>query len=435
MKINKTFRVGTLLAATSITLVACGAGSQTSGQDAASSACDFTNPDSQTSVNVLAYNSSAIDPFTDAMVNSCSKDNIEVRHEPIDFAGQVQRTQATLGTDSGTYDIIETYGFILPGLAEQDKLVPLDDLFDTYSDQYVLDEISDDLKDRMTYDGQLWAVPMQAQAFTFVYRQDVFDELGIEVPTTFAEMETAAQTIRDSGKMQNPLALPFLSSSDIGTAYVAALGSLGKQYVDVDTGRPNFDSPESRTALESLKSLTQYMDPQVLTFDQPKVQQQLFNDQAAMAIMFSGRMVDLLDSNQTTLSEQFAFAAPPSVEEGGALYTQVSIDGWSIPKNTEIDQDLLFNLIGAAVSKEASEASIPAAYPAREGIANSENMPYAEAVEGSIAGAPEPQLVPWAADMSNDTINVLGQVISGQKDIEQGMQEMQSIAEGVMAKY
>lgn len=435
MKINKTFRVGTLLAATSITLVACGAGSQTSGQDAASSACDFTNPDSQTSVNVLAYNSSAIDPFTDAMVNSCSKDNVEVRHEPIDFAGQVQRTQATLGTDSGTYDIIETYGFILPGLAEQDKLVPLDDLFDTYSDQYVLDEISDDLKDRMTYDGQLWAVPMQAQAFTFVYRQDVFDELGIEVPTTFAEMETAAQTIRDSGKMQNPLALPFLSSSDIGTAYVAALGSLGKQYVDVDTGRPNFDSPESRTALESLKSLTQYMDPQVLTFDQPKVQQQLFNDQAAMAIMFSGRMVDLLDSNQTTLSEQFAFAAPPSVEEGGALYTQVSIDGWSIPKNTEIDQDLLFNLIGAAVSKEASEASIPAAYPAREGIANSENMPYAEAVEGSIAGAPEPQLVPWAADMSNDTINVLGQVISGQKDIEQGMQEMQSIAEGVMAKY
>lgn len=435
MKINKTFRVGTLLAATSITLVACGAGSQTSGQDAASSACDFTNPDSQTSVNVLAYNSSAIDPFTDAMVNSCSKDNVEVRHEPIDFAGQVQRTQATLGTDSGTYDIIETYGFILPGLAEQDKLVPLDDLFDTYSDQYVLDEISDDLKDRMTYDGQLWAVPMQAQAFTFVYRQDVFDELGIEVPTTFAEMETAAQTIRDSGKMQNPLALPFLSSSDIGTAYVAALGSLGKQYVDVDTGRPNFDSPESRTALESLKSLTQYMDPQVLTFDQPKVQQQLFNDQAAMAIMFSGRMVDLLDSNQTTLSEQFAFAAPPSVEEGGALYTQVSIDGWSIPKNTEIDQDLLFNLIGAAVSKEASEASIPAAYPAREGIANSENMPYAEAVEGSIAGAPEPQLVPWAADMSNDTINVLGQVISGQKDIEQGMQEMQSIAEGVMTKY
>lgn len=435
MSIKKVLGVAASVLATSVFLTACGAGSQTSSSNSAVAACGFENPEQKTTVNVLAYNSSAIDPFTNSMVSSCTKDNLEVRHEPIDFAGQVQRTQATLGTDNGTYDLIETYGFILPGLAEQDKVLPLNDLFEEYSDQYTLDQISSDLMERMSYDGQLLAVPMQAQAFTFVYRQDVFDELGLEVPTTFAEMEESAQAIQESGKMQYPLALPFLSSSDLGTAYIAALGSLGKQYVDESTGRPNFDSPESKVALESLKSLTQYMDPQVLTFDQPKVQQQLFNGQAAMAIMFSGRMVDLLDTNQTNLSEQFAFSAPPSVEAGGKLYSQVSIDGWSIPKNTKLDPDLLFNLIGASVSEEASKESIPAAYPAREGIANSENMPYAVAVEESISGAPEPQIVPWAADMSNETINVLAQIISGQKQVDPGMAEMQQIAEGVMEKY
>lgn len=435
MKTMKFLQTGAALTITSLALAACGAGSDSPSNSAATSACDFDNPSSPTTVNVLAYNSSAIDPYTNSMVNSCSKDNVTVKHEPIDFAGQVQRTQATLGTDNGTYDLIESYGFVIPGYADQDKLVPLDDLYTEFTDQYKLDGISQDLKDRLSYDGHLWAVPMQAQAFTFVYRKDVFDELGLEVPTTFQEMEETAKKIQDSGKMKNPLALPWLSSSDLGTAYVAALGSLGKQYVDEDTRRPNFDSDESRQALEAMKALTPYMDPQALTFDQPKVQQQLFNDQAAMAIMFSGRMADLQDENQTSFSDQFAFAAPPSVEDGGKLYSQVSIDGWSIPKNTKVDNKLLFNLIGASVSEEASEASIPDAYPAREGVANQDNMDYADAVETAISEAPDPQLVPWAADINNETINVLAQIISGQKDIDAGMREMQQIAERVMEKY
>lgn len=435
MKLSRSFRSVVAVTAAAMTLVACGAGSQTSSSNSSAAACNFENPEAATTVNVLAYNSSAIDPYTNAMVSSCTKDNLTVRHEPIDFAGQVQRTQTTLGGSEGTYDIVETYGFIVPGLAEQGQVQPLDDLFTEYSDEYALDEISQDLKDRMSYDGQLWAVPMQAQAFTFVYRQDIFDELGLQPPTTFEEMGQAAATIQEQTDMEYPLALPLLSSGDLGTAYVAALGSLGKQYVDPETRRPNFDTEESKQAIESIKSLLPYMDPQVLTFDQPRVQQQLFNDNAAMAIMFSGRMADLMDQNQSQFADQFAFAAPPAVEEGGKLYSQVSIDGWSIPHNTKVDKDLLFNVIAASVSKEASEESLPAAYPAREGIATDENLPFGKAVEDSISGAPEAQLVPWAADMSNETINVLAQIVSGQKDVDSGTQEMQSIAEGIMERY
>lgn len=416
-------------------LVACGAGSQTASRDAATAECGFEPPANPVDVNVLAYNSSAIDPYTNAMVKSCSKDKVTVRHDPIDFAGQVQRTQATLGGQTGTYDLIETYGFILPGLAEQKQVVPLNDLFDKYSSQYRLDQISPDLKKRMSYNGQLLAVPMQAQAFTMVYRKDIFDELGLQVPTTFPEMAETAKKIKDAGKGDYPLALPLLSSGDLATAYVAALGSLGKQYVDPATKRPNFDTPESKKAIEAIKSLLPYMDPEVLTFDQPRVQQQLFNGNAAMAIMFSGRMVDLVDPKQSDNAANFAFAPPPSVEPGGKLYSQVSIDGWSIPHNTDKSHDLLFHLIGASVSEEASKASIPAAYPARQGLATAQNMPWATAIEASISGAPEPQLVPWAADMSNETINVLAQTVSGQKSVDDGAADMQRIGEQVMTKY
>ena len=96
-----------------MSLAGCGAGSRTGAETATEVTCDFENPAETTTVNVLAYNSSAIDPFTNTMVKSCTHDNVTVQHDPIDFAGQVQKTTATLAGDEGTYDIIETYSFII----------------------------------------------------------------------------------------------------------------------------------------------------------------------------------------------------------------------------------------------------------------------------------------------------------------------------------
>ena len=71
---------------------------------------------------MLAYNSSAVDPFTNTMVKSCTKDNVTVKHDPIDFGGQVQKTTATLAGDKGSYDILETYGYVIPTYAAEEKL-------------------------------------------------------------------------------------------------------------------------------------------------------------------------------------------------------------------------------------------------------------------------------------------------------------------------
>jgi hypothetical protein len=110
---------------------------------------------------------------------------------------------------------------------------------------------------------------------------------------TFAELPEATETIQEAGVMEHPVALPWLVSSDIVTAYDAALGSLGTDFVDHESRRANFDSPAATQAFEELESLLPYMDPQVTTFDQPAAQQQMYNGDAAISIMFSGRMSDL----------------------------------------------------------------------------------------------------------------------------------------------
>src|SRR4029453_346296 len=136
--LKKKVLISCLAVTTLVGLAGCGAGSKTAEKTATKVACDFTNPPAATTINVLAYNSSAVDPFTNTMVSSCTHDNVTVKHDPIDFPGQVQKTTATLSSDTGSYDILETYSFVVPDYGSRQKLVPLDDLFAKYSEKYKL---------------------------------------------------------------------------------------------------------------------------------------------------------------------------------------------------------------------------------------------------------------------------------------------------------
>jgi len=431
-------RRGLLLGAVGLSvalaLAGCGAGSRTGAQTATTVACDFQKPAQPATINLLAYNSSAVDPFSNTMVASCSHDNVTVKHDPIDFPGQVQKTTATLSSDNGSYDILETYSYVIPDLASKGKLVALDDMVSKYGDKYTLNDIDPAMRKIMSYDGKLYGLPMQAQIHVMAYRKDLLDKNGIKPPTTFAELKAAAEKIKSAEGMKYPIAFPMLASGDLATAYGSALASLGKGLVDPATKKPNFDSPESAKALQSLKDLLPLMDPQVTTFDQPKVQQQLYNGTAAFGWMFSGRMIDLTQQKNTKYFDKFAFVAPPAVESGGKSFAALSVDGWSLPYNTKVDKNLLFEVMAASVSKEASSSAIPAAYPARKGLDQSKS-PYAAAADQAIANLQEPTPGPWNPPVTNATLPVIADVITGKISIPEGQAKAQAIAEKEMSAY
>lgn len=412
----------------------CGAGSKTEAKSAISAECDFSAPKSDTTVNVLAYNSSAIDPFTNAMVKNCSHSGVTMKHAPIDFGGQVQKTVATLAGNKGTYDIIESYTFVIPKYASTKKFIPLDDLYAKYKSKYHLDGINKNLRQAMSYDGKLYGIPMQAQMYVMAYRKDIFKKLGLKPPKTFAELRAVAKTIKQKGGVKYPIALPMLASNDISTAYEATLNSLGLHYVDSKTKAPNFNKPQARKAFEELLSLKPYMDPDVTTFDQPKVQQQMYNGDAAIAIMFSGRMSDLTKKSNTKYADDFGFAVPPTVDGGDIVYNNVSVDGWSIPKNTHQSNDRLFKMIASSVSKKVSKSALPDAYPARDGVVTPDGMPYAKAATESLAHAPAKDMHTYAAEINNQTRPVVASVFMGKTSVDAGLKKMQKIAEKVMAK-
>ena len=78
--------------------------------------------------------------------------------------------------------------------------------------------------------------------------------------------------------MKYPIALPWSASSRPRHRLRRDAGLAGQPYfVAADGKKPNLHPGADGKALEEMKSLLPYMDPQVTTFDQPKVQQQLYN--------------------------------------------------------------------------------------------------------------------------------------------------------------
>ncbi len=92
----------------------------------------------------------------------------------------------------------------------------------------------------------------------------------------------------------------------------------------------------------------------------------------------------------------------------------------SIPKNTKLDKDLLFQMMAASVSEDASKASVPAAYPARENMVSEDSSKYAAAANATIVKTMPTPGHPTGAPVTNAIRPVLVQVITGQLDVEAG---------------
>ena len=235
MHTNKTRMLALTAAAVvgTFALSGCGAGSRTVNENATEVTCDYDAPAEATTVDVLAYNSSAIDPFTDTMVASCTTDDVTVKHDPIDFGGQVTKTTATLAGDTGSYDIIETYGFVIPCSRPMRSSSRSTTSSRSMPTTTTSTRISESMRTGMSYDGQLYALPMQAQMFVMAYRADVFEDLGLEVPTTFDEMIDAArgdQGRRADGVPDRPAVARHRPTSR--RASRRRMNSLGADFVD-----------------------------------------------------------------------------------------------------------------------------------------------------------------------------------------------------------
>ncbi|MFK0403114.1 ABC transporter substrate-binding protein [Microbacterium sp. NPDC090225] len=118
-------------------------------------------------------------------------DDIELTKVEIPFANYADKLSTELGAGGGP-DVMVLQDSQFASLVDAGVLEPLDD---------IADELGDDLNNTNeagVFDGGQYGFNWERPTYsTVIYNKDIFAQLGLEVPTTFEEFLTTAQTIKD----------------------------------------------------------------------------------------------------------------------------------------------------------------------------------------------------------------------------------------------
>lgn len=119
------------------------------------------------------------------------------------------RTTLTAGT--GAPDVAQMEYKNLPGFVLTDSLVDLSE----YGAADTEDRFLPSAWDQVTVGEGVYGIPQDTGPMIMMYRPDIFEELGLEVPTTWEEYEEAGRQIRESGTDRY---LSFIDPGDAGGA-------------------------------------------------------------------------------------------------------------------------------------------------------------------------------------------------------------------------
>jgi multiple sugar transport system substrate-binding protein len=86
-----------------------------------------------------------------------------------------------------------------PALAELVDNELVAETTDIWTDAVEQGWVSEELRETYTYDGKQYCVPLHIAYWVMYYNKKAFDEHGVAVPTTWAELDAAATTLKAAG--------------------------------------------------------------------------------------------------------------------------------------------------------------------------------------------------------------------------------------------
>ncbi|WP_089309072.1 ABC transporter substrate-binding protein [Halorubrum ezzemoulense] len=199
-----------------------------------------------------------------------------------------------------------------------------EDLLSTESAQAVMESIGmDDLRDgaldfMSTPEGDHFAVPHDGWVQGIWYRKSKFDELGLPEPTTWENIQEAAEALHDPDNNQYGIGLGTENANFTRQAFTPFAISNGARVFNED-GEIVFDSPEMVEALEYYVDLAQnYGHPGKHVYDATR---QTYVNENSHMIMWSSYIID--DLLEAGMADDTAFA-PYVRRETDASYGQVT---------------------------------------------------------------------------------------------------------------
>ena len=158
-----------------------------------------------------------------------------------------QKVTLDITQHSGLYDLVFIGLYDTPIFAKQGNLLP----FENLPAEYDLEDVFKSIRDGLSYDGKLYALPFYGESSMLMYRKDLFAAKNLTMPEqpTYDDIAKFAEQLTDKSKGIYGITLRGLPGWGENMGFIDTLvNTFGGTYFDMQW-HPTIDTPEWKKAI------------------------------------------------------------------------------------------------------------------------------------------------------------------------------------------
>jgi sorbitol/mannitol transport system substrate-binding protein len=221
-----------------------------------------------------------------------------------------QRVTTDISTGSGQFDLVFLGQYEAPIFAKGGWLREMRD----FPASYDLEDVFQSLRDGLSYEGKLYALPFYGESSMLMYRKDLFAAKGLTMPEqpTYDDIKKFAAALTDKSAGIYGITLRGKPGWGENMAYLSTLiNTFGGCWFDLQW-KPQIDSPEWKNAISCYVDLMRNYGPPGATANGFNENLTLFaSGKAAMWIDSTYGAGPLYDKKESQVADKVAFASAP----------------------------------------------------------------------------------------------------------------------------
>lgn len=383
------------------------------------SACNIPAPESSATVNMIGWTYPIIDFYAEELESCNAVDNLEVNTQLLDSGSAHDQMRLALGAGGeAPYGILMVTEDDVNSYVAEGWLYPLDELIAKYEDEYDISDIAG-LED-LSVDGVIYGIPMELNTRHLFYRPDLFEQYGLDVPETYADVVAACEVLAE----EDSIDIPFTMNLHAGWAWRIEFSDMvyafGGQLLNEDN-TPAFNSPEGVAALEQILDVVDAcMGQEGLTYSIDDSQISMATGGLAMMQTWATRAAAMDDPDFSDLVGQIEFApAPRALPDGPYGATGGTGAGLAIPANGNVDPELAFLVMMEALDLQSQVGASAFGVASRAAVAAEADARYLPAVFDTINEGVEGVSVPAIGAVLNPVLDTyLPRASAGDVDVQ-----------------
>ncbi|MEE6164816.1 MULTISPECIES: ABC transporter substrate-binding protein [unclassified Mycolicibacterium] len=399
--------------------------------------------------------------MTDArsLANRFEAANPDIKLRFVTLSENQARAKITASTamGGGEFDVVMISNYEAPQWAENGWLVNLSD-YARNTPGYDENDFIPSLRDSLSYKGNMYAVPFYGESSFLMYRKDLFEQAGIEMPhnPTWQQVADAAAKL-DSQDMVGICLRGKPGWGEVLAPLDTVINTFGGRWYD-EKWNAQLTSPEVEKAVNFYVDLVRnHGEPGAATSGFGECATQFAQGRAAMWYDATSAVSVLEDPASSKVVGKVGYAMAPTVEKpnSGWLYT------WAlgIPKSSD-KPDAAWKFISwmtdqnyiKLVGEQLGWARVPPGsrlstyqIPQYQEAAKAFGQVTLDSIEGATPAKPTVQPVPYTGvqflaipefqDLGTRVSQQISAAIAGQKSVADALEQSQKYAEVVGKTY